>query len=59
MNGREILELLNQDYCGLDSVRYVKRYHNGDNKLKCIHWLMRNFDCSYGVARRLVEKVNR
>ena len=60
MKGKEILEYLKNNYTGLDTLRYNKRYEglNVDNKKKNIHWLMFNFSCSYGVALRLVNYAN-
>lgn len=59
MTGKEIQEQLDIGWNGLATLRYELRYSiNGDNKKKTIHWLMDNFDCSYGVAKRLVEKAN-
>lgn len=59
MNGKEILEQLEIGWNGLETLRYSRRYDiNGDNKLKKIHWVLGNFDCTYGIAKRLVEKAN-
>ena len=58
MKRNEIIEILENSYSGIETLRYHRRYENGDNKLKNIHWLMDNFDCSYGIAKRLVERAN-
>lgn len=58
MTRAEIIEQLDNNYCGMDTLKYDVRYRNGDNRLKRIHWLMYEFECSYGVAARLVDRCN-
>lgn len=59
MTRKEIIEQLENNYAGMDTLRYKIRYDiNGDNRIKTIHWVMGNFDCSYGVAARLVDRCN-
>lgn len=58
MTGKEIIKELEENYNGLETVRYSKRYDNGDNRAKNIHWLMDTFGCSWGVANRIVAKAN-
>lgn len=58
MKGKKIIEILESTYSGIDTLRYRKRYENGDNRIKNIHWLMDNFGCSYGVGARLVDRAN-
>lgn len=58
MTGKEIIKELEENFNGLDTVKYKKRWENGDNRAKYIHWLMDMFNCSYGVAYRIVGKAN-
>ena len=58
LNGKQIIEALEESYNGLDTVRYERRWENGDNRAKKIHWLMDNFGCSWGIANRIVGKAN-
>lgn len=58
MTRKEIIEELENNYNGMDTLNYGIRYRNGDNRLKTIHWVMDNFSCSYGVASRLVDRCN-
>lgn len=58
MTRAEIIKQLDNNYNGMDTLRYKLRYQNGDNRLKNIHWLMDEFGCSYGVAARLVDRCN-
>lgn len=58
MNGKEIKKILEDCYCGADTIKYKLRYQNGDNKTKNINWILNNFNTTRAVAKRLVEQAN-
>lgn len=58
MNAKEIRDVLENSYSGMDTLAYGKRYENGDNKSKTIKWVMGNFNCTYACAWRLVSIAN-
>jgi len=58
LNGREIAGILDSSFNGIDTLRYKRRYENGDNRKKMINWVLNNFNTSYDVASRLVKYAN-
>lgn len=58
LSGKEIARILDESYCGINTIKYRKRWENGDNRKRYIKWILNNFPTTYGVAERLVEYVN-
>lgn len=58
LSGQEIARILDDCYCGIDTLKYTIRYKNGDNRLKKIRWVLANFHTTYGIARRIVIHAN-
>lgn len=58
LNGKEIAKILDESYSGIETLKYQKRYENGDNQKKMIDWVLGNFNTSYGIARRIVIFAN-
>ena len=58
LTGKEISKILDESFCGIETIQYARRFENGDNRRKMIEWVMGNFDTTYGIARRLVIHAN-
>lgn len=58
LNGKEIARILDSSFCGIETLRYIRRFENGDNRKKNINWILNNFNTTYGIASRLVDFAN-